>query len=346
MKSTTLFRFGKDSFAWRSILRPTHCHFARGKYSTRQFPLRCAYGFTLVELLVVIAIIAMIIALIIVGVGRANQSAQATVCRGNLRTIGIAANTYCSSNKGRFPSPRTETPVGWDSLRTDPNDSTSSIREDASNTYIGWVRTETIVPGSIGGAGNDQYETNIALQKGSLYDYMGGENAYKSPQDPTTRVRTYSLSSFLGVMYCDDFYPQPGDISKNYNFDTRTIARISKPGETLLALPEWNQEKGNPGWNVNGFLGNPEITLVTSGTDPVTYSNAKWYGAPAVWNPGFINMAKVDGSVDSYEIQSPDLKNGVLQSTYTATNGYIDPDGDTYVDLFNIKKLLLPGKIK
>ncbi len=81
-----------------------------------------------------------------------------------------------------------------------------------------------------------------AKQKGSLYDYIGGENAYKSPQDPTARERSYSLNSFVGVMYCDDYYKMPGNISAStYTFDTRTISRIQKPAETLLALPEWDQ---------------------------------------------------------------------------------------------------------
>ncbi|MEI8360360.1 MAG: hypothetical protein WCH13_17980, partial [Deltaproteobacteria bacterium] len=97
----------------------------------------------MIELLVVIAILALIISLVLVGVGRAMQSSRATMCRGNLRSIGIAVNTYSESNKGHFPSPRTSTPPGWASLKLDLNDPASSVREDASNSYIGWVRTET-----------------------------------------------------------------------------------------------------------------------------------------------------------------------------------------------------------
>jgi len=341
MTQSTLFRLSSELLSTTQPWRHPKFLFVNGKFQIPKSARRSVRGFTLIELLVVITIVAILISLIMVGVGRANQAGRATVCRANLRTIGLATNTYSSSNKGRLPSPRTDTPSGWTSLKTDPNDSTATTREDAANTYIGWVHTET-VSGEKPEIKDDK-ETNFALQNGSLYNYIGGENAYKSPQDPTTRVRSYSLNSFIGVMYCDDYYPQPGNISKGYNFDTRTISRISKPAETLLALPEWNQVKGNPGWNVNGFLGNPEITMNTTNG---SYSNAKWYGAPSVWNPGFVNMARVDGSVDSYTIESPDLKNGILQSTYTPSSGYTDPDGDTYVDLFNIKKMLLPGKIK
>jgi len=340
MNSTTMFGFGEDCVA--TAPTPMAYRFARATTRARHA------GFTLIELLVVIAILALIISLVLVGVGRAMQSSRATMCRGNLRSIGIAVNTYSESNKGHFPSPRTSTPPGWASLKLDLNDPASSVREDASNSYIGWVRTETTSSpafNSIGGSGSDQYETLLALESGSLYTYIGDSSAYKSPQDPTDRLRSYSLSSFIGVLYCDDENDSDG-LAKNYSFDTRTVARIQKPAETLLALPEQDPTKGPRGWNVNGFRGNPAVTVVTNGAAPATYSNAKWYDAPAVWNPGSINMAHVDGSVDSYEIQSLDMKEGELQKNWTSGSGYVDPDGDTYVDLNNIKKMLLPGKIK
>ena len=338
MNSTTMFGFGEDCVA----TGPTSIAFKFTRATTRVHRA----GFTLVELLVVIAILALIISLVLVGVGRATQSSLATMCRGNLRTIAIAANTYSESNKGRLPSPRTDTPGGWSGLRTNPPfDTQAVIRDDVSNKYTGWVRTDLSEPGAIKASGFNQYETPIALQKGSLYDYIGSENVYKSPQDPTQRVRSYSFSAFVGVMYCDDFYTHAGNISTQpYTFDTRTVSRIAKPSETLLALPEWDQSKGIMGWNMGGFMGNPEVAIVTNANEPATYSNAKWYDVPAVWNPGFVNMARVDGSVDSYEIQSPQMKNGDLQAKYTGGAYPILPD--TYVDMYNIKKMLLPGKIK
>ncbi|MCE9619452.1 MAG: type II secretion system GspH family protein [Planctomycetes bacterium] len=292
-------------------------------------------GFTLVELLVVIAILGIIISLVLVGVGRATQTGRTIECMKNLGTIGTAVNTYSSSNNGRLPSPRTDTPVGWSNLKTVPNG--SIIREDAGNEYIGWVRTDPAVPGTINGSA----ETSAALQKGSLYDYIGSETAYKSPQDPTGRLRSYSLNSFVGVMYCEDTYPLPGNISTpSYSFDTRAAARILKPAETLLALPEWDQAKGVPGWNVNGFIGNPEITI-----DPVTgaYANTAWYNVPAVWNSGAFNMVLVDGHTVLYQSQSPEMINGDLQAQFS--NGAYPDLPDTDVDLYNIKKMLLPGKI-
>ncbi len=65
--------------------------------------MRC--GLTLVEVLVVVAIVAGLIGLILPSVQQAREAARATVCRQNLREIGLAAHAFHSASRA-FPPAR------------------------------------------------------------------------------------------------------------------------------------------------------------------------------------------------------------------------------------------------
>ncbi len=64
---------------------------------------RCARGFTLIELLVVVAIITLLISILLPSIGKARAQAASVKCLANLRSLGIAFNTYLSENNGVFP---------------------------------------------------------------------------------------------------------------------------------------------------------------------------------------------------------------------------------------------------
>jgi prepilin-type N-terminal cleavage/methylation domain-containing protein/prepilin-type processing-associated H-X9-DG protein len=61
-------------------------------------------GFTLIELLVVIAIIAMLLAILIPGLGKAKEMVKKTICKNNIRNQCMGTILYSEGNNGWVPT--------------------------------------------------------------------------------------------------------------------------------------------------------------------------------------------------------------------------------------------------
>lgn len=236
-------------------------------------------GFTLVELLVVIAIVAVVMGLVLIGIGRLQTMSRATACLANQRQIVLANMAYASDHEGRLVSPRTDSRPPQPGMR---------------NTFNCWVNT-AVAGGLTGGV-----ESVKSLAAGALWSYIGqNPNVYVSPMDPTGRVRSYSLSAFVGVGDSDyarranDAYgfpdpesPETPEPYRNARFSTATLARIPQPSRTMASITE----EDSAGYNFAGWI----IAVA-----PPMSTARQWMDSPALWNPGRVNLAYLDGSVES-----------------------------------------------
>jgi prepilin-type N-terminal cleavage/methylation domain-containing protein len=242
-------------------------------------------AFTLVELLVVIAIVALLIAVLLPVFSRVRANARTTSCLVNERGIALALSTYAQSNAGRLCSPRTDP---GNAALTDSE--TGDVLVEADSTFHTWVNTS--VEGGLETIDGVELETAESLRKGVLFPYLDdAEKAFRSPNDPTTRVRSYSLNSYVGNRFCPDDW-DPGvqvPLPNGELLSTDALSKLQRPSQTLGVIVDESRVAGRD-YNYQGWL--------------IDWSTPTWIDTPGFWDGERVNISLMDGSTKTLAIFS------------------------------------------
>jgi prepilin-type N-terminal cleavage/methylation domain-containing protein len=246
-------------------------------------------GFTLIELLVVIAIIAILAAMLIPALSKAKQQTQGVRCMNNTHQITYAWMMYASDNNDKCCN-------NFGVTQTDV--------EVANGTYNTWC-----VDVMDWLANTPSQDTNTALLAlGQLGFYMAKSvQAYKCPADQylspaqsvkgwTARVRSYSMSCFLGL------FSEGGDPTyQGQNWSDPAyrqflkLSLIPSPANIILMLDE-HPDSINDGYY---DMGTPEPLIGTPGTLTV----AAWGDLPASYHNRAAGFSFTDGHSEIHQWQ-------------------------------------------
>ena len=319
-------------------------------------PLRRS-AFTIVELLLVVAILGVLMSLVLIGVGSLDDSAMSTTDLARQRQIALAEGKYAAANDSRLFHPRTEgvpdgnfeQSPGWFpeenyEILGDPDE----LVQDVTDRL--WVRAyndagNQRLEGLDGGA--YQVELVKAFSDGAAWEYLDGNaDTYRSPLDPTRRLRSYAINSYIGVNVCaDDHYfgenppgPFAGPFVK-YAVPTPTMMHIKQPSRTMCTIGEDDPGIGGgpPGHNGHGFMMHPN----QKGSDFAAFQT--WIDIPGLWNPGVINISHMDGSTESIKLSEPNLYDKLDSNNDGVPEHWVIFDGP---DIQALQKRLLPGVLE
>ncbi|MDA1007555.1 MAG: prepilin-type N-terminal cleavage/methylation domain-containing protein [Planctomycetota bacterium] len=315
-------------------------------------------GFSLTELMVVVAIIALLAGLVIVAAQKVHRMSNMAGDLNNQRQIALAFSSYSMDFNGAIPSNRTS-PDGNFNYTLNPTAGSCggpftvliNNGSTAATTYHSW--TASYGAGVVGGT---EYEYGLntttvptanALSGGKLWNYIGDYGVYRSPLDPTARIRSYSINSFVGATVpedsnewankWDDWFCVNGVPMTATN--TTKISRIPQPARTICSIVEDDSDGFN--YNNQGWVIDPRFP----GT-PQAGGWEGWIDWPAMWDPTAIPFSYVDGSTEVYSVQNPELPDDLdlFGHRYAQPSDLSDPTyGAIRLDWIYFRDRLLPG---
>jgi prepilin-type N-terminal cleavage/methylation domain-containing protein/prepilin-type processing-associated H-X9-DG protein len=252
-------------------------------------------GFTLIELLIVIAIIAILAAMLLPVLSRAQQKAQAVYCINNLKQLQLAIIMYADDNQSKFP----ENP-------------------GAGTTLHAWVAGVMSWDNSV--QPNLENTNTFFLTDAELGPYVSKiVGIFKCPADTIPgakgpRVRSVSMNGFVG------------DVSNIANYisgqTTHDWRRILKTSDLLLgAANTWVVLDECPDSINDGFFAvrmQPDTT-------------AKWTDVPASTHNGAGSFSFADGHAEIKKWLDKNSKAPVIRKSPCPDNELYSPDDITWL---------------
>ena len=249
----------------------TACHqeTCRGRQPVFRSLRLCA--FTLIELLVVVAIIAVLAALLLPTLARANARGKATYCFNNVRQAGLGLHLYAGDHDDALP----------------PNMGPDGINQTvAKSEYRNWVNN--VMSWEL-----DSGNTNTTLLTiGGLGPYVGRvAKIFKCPSDIalskvqrdagwTERVRSISMNAMLGD--AGEFMKSAVNTNNPHYRQFLQLGEVVQPSR-IFAFIEEHPDSINDGYFLNRFY------------------STKWIDLPASYHNGGANLSYVDGHAEWHQ---------------------------------------------
>jgi prepilin-type N-terminal cleavage/methylation domain-containing protein/prepilin-type processing-associated H-X9-DG protein len=257
-------------------------------FSRFAVPSKTRDGFTLIELLVVIAIIAILAAMLLPVLHKAQVRAQATQCMNNSRQLMLGWIQYYNDNNDQLVN-------NFGGVACALEEKQKTYRSWA-NDYMTWATTDPA---------NNPINDLDGLTQAAFYEYVHNAAVYRCPADNYlsalqqkagigARPRSYSMNMYFGSILSNTNEPYNNNYQQYVQFLKGSTIRT--PSNLYVFLDEQADSIDD------GFLDDPaaqsssEWTSVGGGTS--------WGDLPASYHDGGCGFGFADGHTEIHVFKS------------------------------------------